>query len=753
LLLAGLACPGLASEFHVGKQGKDSNPGTKAAPVLTIQRAADMAQPGDTITVHEGTYRERVTPPRGGASDKMRITYQAAKGETVEIKGSEIVNNWEQATGKVWKVTLPNSFFGGFNPYKDEIRGDWFNPKDRKHHTGAVYFNGHWLVEAASLDEVLAPKPPTWLASADTGTLLNVAWLQAASPGAARVPANAYAEQQGTQKAPCTEGGECVGWIESGDWLRYKDFNFGENATRVEIRTASATEGGLIELRLDTPAGDLLGSCTVPHTGGWQVWQSVSAKVKPVSGVKDLCLVFRPIKKAFGRGLEADGLLWFASVDETNTTIWAQFPANPNAGGVEINVRRAVYYPDKPGRDFITIRGFRMSHAATQWAPPTAEQIGLVGTHWSKGWIIENNTVSYSICSGVSLGKYGDKWDNTSADTAEGYVKTIERALENGWNRDTIGHHVVRDNVITDCEQTGLVGSLGSAFCTVEGNVIRDIHMRRLFTGAEMAGIKFHAAIDTVIRNNDISRTCLGLWLDWMAQGARVSGNVFHENGLDLFIEVNHGPFVFDNNLFLSPANLHDVSEGAAFAHNLFAGRITSYPEPNRETPFHPAHTTKMAGLSRIKGGDSRFYNNIFISRSSTSETAKDFGLAVYNARENPLFTGGNIFCNGAQPYAKEVGHAISTANPKPSLAVHDGKTVLKFAPPPEMTNAATAQVETDMLGKALVPGLPYENADGSELEIDRDFHGKKRNEKRPSPGPFELDDTKPAGEWVISHH
>src|SRR4030065_402498 len=65
-------------------------------------------------------------------------------------------------------------------------------------------------------------------------------------------------------------------------------------------------------------------------------------------------------------------------------------------------------------------------------APPTAEQVGLVGTHWSKGWIIEGNIISHSICSGIALGKYGDEFDNASRDTAEGYVKTSERALKHG---------------------------------------------------------------------------------------------------------------------------------------------------------------------------------------------------------------------------------------------------------------------------------------------------------------------------------
>jgi alpha-L-arabinofuranosidase len=43
---------------------------------------------------------------------------------------------------------------------------------------------------------------------------------------------------------------------------------------------------------------------------------------------------------------------------------------------------------------------------------------------------IENNEISYSTCVGITLGKYGDQWDNTSQDTAEGYVETIWRALE-----------------------------------------------------------------------------------------------------------------------------------------------------------------------------------------------------------------------------------------------------------------------------------------------------------------------------------
>lgn len=101
-----------AKEYHVSKSGKDKNNGTLKSPFLTIQTAANIALPGDIITVHEGVYRERINPPRGGASDNKRIVYQAAKGEKVVIKGSEIIKDWEKIEEDVWKVTLPDSFFG-----------------------------------------------------------------------------------------------------------------------------------------------------------------------------------------------------------------------------------------------------------------------------------------------------------------------------------------------------------------------------------------------------------------------------------------------------------------------------------------------------------------------------------------------------------------------------------------------------------------------------------------------------------------
>ena len=420
-------------------------------------------------------------------------------------------------------------------------------------------------------------------------------------------------------------------------------------------------------------------------------------------------------------------------MDKENTAIWAQFKGlNPNEQLVEINVRRTVFYPEKPGMNYITVRGFAMRHAATPWAPPTAEQVGLIGTHWSKGWVIENNTISHSVCTGIALGKYGDEWDNKSANSAEGYVKTIERALRTGWNKETIGGHVVRNNIISHCEQAGIVGSLGAAFSRITGNTIHDIHVRQLFTGAEMAGIKFHAAIDVEISGNHIYRTCRGLWLDWMAQGTRVSRNLFHDNAAeDLFVEVDHGPFLVDNNIFLSPVMLNSRSQGGAYVHNLIAGEIRPVPFDSRMTPFHKPHSTEVVALHDNPCGDDRYYNNLFVERGN---------LGPYDTAKLPVWMSGNVFLKGAKPSRHESGPLVEAAfDPAIALVEKADGVYLEIA----LDKAWGAQrtrklVTTELLGKAAIPKVAYEQPDGAPIRVDTDYFGKPRSQTNPTAGPFE---------------
>jgi len=83
----------MTSVLHVAVDGTDDADGSAERPLRTINRAAAIAQPGDTVLVHAGEYREWVKPRRGGLSDTRRITYEAAAGEHVVIKGSERITD------------------------------------------------------------------------------------------------------------------------------------------------------------------------------------------------------------------------------------------------------------------------------------------------------------------------------------------------------------------------------------------------------------------------------------------------------------------------------------------------------------------------------------------------------------------------------------------------------------------------------------------------------------------------------------
>src|SRR5215203_3675432 len=146
--------------FHVATTGSDTAAGSEDSPFRTINRAAAIAQPGDTVVVHGGEYREWVTPRHGGLSDRRRITYAAAAGERVVIKGSERVTGWEPAGGSVWKAAVPNSLFGAFNPFAEEIEGDWIvypEKESPRKHLGDVYLNGQSFYEVVSVEEVSDP--------------------------------------------------------------------------------------------------------------------------------------------------------------------------------------------------------------------------------------------------------------------------------------------------------------------------------------------------------------------------------------------------------------------------------------------------------------------------------------------------------------------------------------------------------------------------------------------------------------------
>ncbi len=464
---------------------------------------------------------------------------------------------------------------------------------------------------------------------------------------------------------------------------------------------------------------------------------------------------------------------YYASVDASSTVITANFAEDdPNASLTEINVRPACFLPVKTGRNYITVRGFEMAHAATQWAPPTADQPGMIGPYWSKGWIIEDNVFHDSRCCAVSLGKEYSTGENdhTRYCRKSGYNHQLEDVMLArgiGWAKERIGSHTVRRNTIYSCGQCGIVGHLGGAFCHIYGNNISHIADQDEFWGHEIACIKLHAAIDTVIEDNFLHDSFRGIWLDWEAQGTRVSRNLFLNNSdTDLFVEVSHGPFIVDNNIFGSKHNYLDAAQGGAFLFNLFCGAFSHHKVLNRFTPYHLPHTTEVLGVSPVYGGDHRFYGNVFTSNPDETEPQDrwHYGTTYYNGsitfeefeqaaftelRDHPggdfvpdlmvMYMGGNAYFDGVPACDCDTESRVYSSPSNLKIENDEGRVVLSMDVPETYTlNFIPA---TESLPAPRMSGAPFENPDGTEYKADSDYFGHLRAEC-PTVGPFEK--TKP---------
>ena len=472
----------------------------------------------------------------------------------------------------------------------------------------------------------------------------------------------------GTKDAPITycsaqpQGAVITGAEEIKGWEPYK-----ENVWRVNIPNNIFGSYNPFTTFVE---GDWLFDSGTLHRG------SVYLNCRSMYEVLSIDELDNPRKRKESWEPEYSGYVWFCAQEANDTVIFANFGGkDPNEENVEISVRRNCFMPLENGINYITVSGFALRQAATNWAPPTAYQDGLIGPHWAKGWVIEDCEIYESKCAGISLGKYyqsgnDNKWSTTRIkDGTQTERDAICQAVNEGWDKENIGSHTIRRCEIHDCGQAGIVGHLGGVFSTIEDNHIFRINNKHDLEGAEIGGIKLHAAIDVIIRRNHIHHCTRGLWLDWQAQGTRVTQNLFHDNtppegaeissglslGEDLFIEVSHGPTLVDHNLLLSDIACRLSTQGIAFVHNLIYGSFSYVGEGTdngglkfqscRYTPYHVKHSTKIAGFMTILHGDARFYNNIFVQK----QIRQDIRDYVHSIGEDTL-TKYNLIC-GTKPY------------------------------------------------------------------------------------------------------
>ena len=110
-----------------------------------------------------------------------------------------------------------------------------------------------------------------------------------------RVEAETMAFSSGVKSEQNAETGVYVSDIHNGDFIKLQAVDFGQRIPRTfTARVASALRGGTIELHTDSVAGPMLVRLRVPHTGGWEKWQTLTADLTAIAtGVHDLYLVFK----------------------------------------------------------------------------------------------------------------------------------------------------------------------------------------------------------------------------------------------------------------------------------------------------------------------------------------------------------------------------------------------------------------------------------------------------------------------------
>lgn len=613
--------------IHVDKKGSDCGLGNIESPFLTIDKAASVAQPGDSIIVHQGIYREEITHINTGLSESRRISFEAAKDEQVMIKGSEEITGWQQIDGSIWKVEIDNTIFKDFNPFATKLFGDWL-AVDNDKSLGQVYLNNQSLFEVSEYEQLADPK--------------------------------------------------------------------------------------LVEETLD-------------HWTNKQVTYDY----------KDQSIY-----------------VWYAKVEKDITTIYVNFhDYNPNNEVTEINVRKSAFRPFKMHTNYITIRNFEIANVATQWSPPTAAQTGMIDTHWSKGWIIENNTLYNAVCSAIAIGKEISTGDNlnTYRKDKPGYqyqIESVFKAVNSDWNKETIGSHIVRNNVIHDCGQNAVVGHLGSAFSKIYNNHIYNIGNKREFFGYEIAGIKLHAAIDTQVYNNYVHNCSLGMWFDWQTQGTRISKNIFNDNTRDLFVEVSSGPYIVDNNILTADYALDNHAQGGAYVNNIINGEIVHRLMLDRATPYHVPHSTLIAGFAPVYGGDDRFYNNIFIGQ----EGIPNVGTEIYNgyttslsefkeavAKEEgdhesfhkikqPVYIEDNAYFNEANQFNRENRNFINeSVDPDLSIVEEGNDVYLNISVPESFIEFKGKVYDTETLPKVRIVDADFEDENGNSLTLNTDLNDDLR--------------------------
>jgi alpha-N-arabinofuranosidase len=403
---------------------------------------------------------------------------------------------------------------------------------------------------------------------------------------------------------------------------------------------------------------------------------------------------------------------WYTTQSNGQTVISANFGGkDPNAALAEITVRPTVFFPSKGGLvSYVTLQGFTISQAATNWAPPDAMiQEGMIGSRGGSHWTVKNCTVRYSRNSGISFGN------------ADG-------------NSSERGHHLIEGNLIQRCGQAGVVGSRNPSYSHIVGNLIEDIDYLNEWFGWELGNIKVHNTADLVIEGNLLRQgkghVPQGVWMDWANINTRFTRNIFVGFDSVFLLEEDHGPMLFDNNIFVGGSTQEYSARGTVGAHNLYVNvsDTSNEADMSRSPGVFAPHTTNQTSVQIVQENhDDQRFNNVYVTMGWSAPSAP--GCKDDN----------NLYLAGAKKGASstDTHGKVDPLDPKFAYVSDATGFSMSWDPGATLDSLTVPLLTSDTFGVFQPVGMRVENADGSTITIDHDFFGAARPSGNPRVGPF----------------
>jgi parallel beta-helix repeat protein len=341
----------LSTTWYVSQSGSNTNAGTAAAPFRTIQEAANVAGPGDTVLIHSGTYRETVTPARSGTA-AAPITYKPYGDGTVTVSGTNVVSGFQKSNGSIY-TTYNDSWDLGQGSNQIFVNGQMINEArwpntslDLSHPTFAtaasntprVVSIGQWTTSTLH-DSALTQPPGFW-----DGATIHI------------LPGQQWVAQTGTVIS--SSHGQLT--------YRYQQMNVPYELPSAGDRFYLIGTPGALD-----SAGEWYRN---PRTGELSIWtpgsRDPNSETIEVKARQD---AFNLASRSY---ISVQGISLFADTIETNR----------NSKGVVLNGLNAKYVSQA------TIN-------SNGWAEPVITGIQLRGSNG----VLENSVIQYSSGNGVFL--------------------------------------------------------------------------------------------------------------------------------------------------------------------------------------------------------------------------------------------------------------------------------------------------------------------------------------------------------------